>query len=320
MANYIRFDWAMKRLLRNKANHAVLEGLMCSLLNEKFTIKRFLESEANQYTENDKFNRVDILAESEKGELTIFEIQNTHELSYFHRILYGVSKVITDYIDLGDDYDKVRKVYSINIVYFSLGQAKDYVYHGKTVFSGLHEPHDILKLSRRQCEVFFGDEAEKAERVKREAGDIFPEYYLLCVDNFDKLAVNNLDEWIAFLKTGEINDGDKAPGLAIARKCLDVDKLSVEERKDYANHMENLRYQRSVIMTGYDDGLQEGRMKGRAEGLQEGRIEGRAEGRAEGENMQKIKMAEMMLEDGESVEKVMRYTGFTREQVESLKK
>ena len=293
---------------------------MCSLLNEKFTIKRFLESEANQYTENDKFNRVDILAESEKGELTIFEIQNTHELSYFPRILYGVSKVITDYIDLGDDYDKVRKVYSINIVYFSLGQAKDYVYHGKTVFSGLHEPHDILKLSRRQCEVFFGDEAEKAERVKREAGDIFPEYYLLCVDNFDKLAVNNLDEWIAFLKTGEINDGDKAPGLAIARKCLDVDKLSVEERKDYANHMENLRYQRSVIMTGYDDGLQEGRMKGRAEGRAEGLQEGRAEGRAEGENMQKIKMAEMMLEDGESVEKVMRYTGFTREQVESLKK
>jgi len=25
-SNYIRFDWAMKRLLRNKANFAVLEG------------------------------------------------------------------------------------------------------------------------------------------------------------------------------------------------------------------------------------------------------------------------------------------------------
>lgn len=131
MANYIRFDWAMKRLLRNKANHAVLEGLMYSLLNEKFTIKRFLESETNQQSENDKFNRVDILAENEKGELTIFEIQNTRELTYFHRILYGVSKVITDYINLGDDYDKVRKVYSINIVYFSLGQAKDYVYQAR---------------------------------------------------------------------------------------------------------------------------------------------------------------------------------------------
>lgn len=160
MANYIRFDWAMKRLLRNKANYVVLEGLMYSLLNEKFTINRFLDSESNQYSENDKFNRVDILAENEKGELAIFEIQNTHELSYFHRILYGVSKVITENIDLGDDYDKVKKVYSINIVYFSLGQAKDYVYHGKTIFQGLHEPHDVLKLSNRQSEVFFGDDIE----------------------------------------------------------------------------------------------------------------------------------------------------------------
>ena len=77
MANYIRFDWAMKRLLRNKANYAVLEGFMCSLLNEKFKINRFLDSESNQQTENDKFNRVDILAENEKGEFIIFEIQNT---------------------------------------------------------------------------------------------------------------------------------------------------------------------------------------------------------------------------------------------------
>ena len=127
MTNLISFDWAMKRVLRDKANHAVLEGLMTSLLNEKFTIVRFLESESNQEDENDKFNRVDILAESEKGELTIFEIQNNRELAYFHRILYGVSKAITDYINLGEDYEKVRKVYSINIVYFTLGQAKDYV-------------------------------------------------------------------------------------------------------------------------------------------------------------------------------------------------
>lgn len=82
MANYIRFDWAMKRLLRNKANYAVLEGFMCSLLNEKFKINRFLDSESNQQTENDKFNRVDILAENEKGEFIIFEIQNTREHTY----------------------------------------------------------------------------------------------------------------------------------------------------------------------------------------------------------------------------------------------
>lgn len=47
MANYIRFDWAMKCLLRDKANFSVLEGLLTTLLNEKITIRKLLESESN---------------------------------------------------------------------------------------------------------------------------------------------------------------------------------------------------------------------------------------------------------------------------------
>ena len=323
MANYIRFDWAMKRLLRHKANYAVLEGFMCSLLNEKFKINRFLDSESNQQNENDKFNRVDILAENEKGEFIIFEIQNTRELTYFHRMLYGVSKVITDNICLGDDYDKVRKVYSINIVYFTLGQAKDYVYHGKTMFQGLHQPDDILKLSNRQSELFFGDEIPQGRKTNREAGDIFPEYYLLCVNNFDKLAVNNLDEWIEFLKTGEISEAAQAPGLADARKCLDIDKLTVAEKNDYVRHMENLRYQRSVIKTGYDDGWQEGHADGREEGREEGRAEGRAEGLAEGlaegENKANIATAQRLLAMGLSTDQVSAATQLPLEHIEKLK-
>ena len=54
MENYIRFDWAMKRLLRNKANYAVLEGLLTTLLEEKVTIHKLLESESNQEDEFDK--------------------------------------------------------------------------------------------------------------------------------------------------------------------------------------------------------------------------------------------------------------------------
>lgn len=45
---YIRFDWAMKRMLRDKANFAVLEGLLTVLLGEKITIIELLESESNQ--------------------------------------------------------------------------------------------------------------------------------------------------------------------------------------------------------------------------------------------------------------------------------
>ena len=91
---YIRFDWAMKRLLRNKANFAVLEGLMTTLLNEKITIVKLLESESNQESEFDKYNRVDLLAEDSQGRLILFEIQNNNEYAYFQRMLFGTSKLV----------------------------------------------------------------------------------------------------------------------------------------------------------------------------------------------------------------------------------
>ena len=109
MESYIRFDWAMKRLLRNKANYAVLEGLLTTLLEEKVTIQKLLESESNQEDEFDKYNRVDMLAENSKGELVLIEIQNNNEYAYFQRMLFGASKLVTEYINRGQGYDKVRR-------------------------------------------------------------------------------------------------------------------------------------------------------------------------------------------------------------------
>ena len=322
--NLIRFDWAMKRLLRDKSNYVVLEGFLSTLLGEDLHICRFLESESNQTDEEDKFNRVDMLVEDTKGELLIVEVQNNRELDYFHRMLYGVSKTISEYINLGNDYDKVRKVYSINIVYFDLGQGKDYIYHGKTIFRGLHDPNDVLKLSVRQRELFIG----------KDAGDIFPEYYVLRVNDFDKVAKTPLDEWIKFLKTGEIDSSATAKGLPEARERLRIDSLSEAEKRAYVNHMEALRYQRSVIKTGIIEGRAEGRaeglVEGKAQGLAEGKAQGLAEGKAQGlaEGLAKGKeegksenakeVAKRMKQDGLPIEIIARYTGVDLKEIELL--
>ena len=86
----IRFDWAIKRLLRQKANFDVLEGFLTVFIGEKITIVEILESEGNQSRSDDKFNRVDIKAKNDKGEIIIIEVQNTRELYFLERILYGV--------------------------------------------------------------------------------------------------------------------------------------------------------------------------------------------------------------------------------------
>ncbi len=294
--NYIRFDWAMKRLLRDKSNYVVLEGFLSTLLEEDLHICRFLESESNQTDETDKFNRADILVEDSKGRLLIIEVQNNRELDYFHRMLYGVSKTISEYINLGDDYDKVRKLYSINIVYFDLGQGKDYVYHGKTIFRGLHDPNDVLKLSVRQQELFIG----------KNAGDIFPEYYVLRVNDFDKVAKTPLDEWIKFLKTGEIDKEATAKGLPEARERLRIDTLPDAEKRAYYRDMEALRYQRSVIKTGWD------------EGHTKGFKEGEAKGRAEGEKEKAKEIAKKMKDMGLPVKEIAQYTQLTQEEITRL--
>ena len=112
---YIRFDWAIKRLLRQKANFVVLEGFLTVFLGEPITILELLESEGNQLSADDKFNRVDIKALNSKGEIILIEVQNTRELYFLERILYGVAKAITEHIKLGQDYGEVKKVYSISI-------------------------------------------------------------------------------------------------------------------------------------------------------------------------------------------------------------
>lgn len=306
--NYVRFDWATKRLLRQKSNFVILEGFLSTLLGERIKIDRMLESEGNQQHAEDKFNRVDMLAENSKGELVIIEVQNNRELDYFHRMLYGVSKAITEYITKGEPYSQVKKVYSINIVYFDLGQGEDYVYHGNTSFEGIHK-HDTLKLSLRQREQF----------IRENAGDLFPEYYVLRVNEFDKLAKTPLDEWIAFLKTGEIADNTKTSGLSEARELLRLDNLSPKERASYEAHLSALQYQRSVIQSGWIEGKAEGKVEGlaegKAEGLAEGKAEGLAEGLAEGEKKKALTIAKQAKEMGMSIENILLLTGLKKEEL-----
>ncbi|MDR2811219.1 MAG: Rpn family recombination-promoting nuclease/putative transposase [Tannerellaceae bacterium] len=218
----VSFDWALKRLLRNKADFDVVEGFLSELLERPITITDVLESESNKEHPTDKHNRVDVVVKDDRGEIILIELQFILEIDYFQRMLYGASKAVVERMEQGDKYMKINKVYSINIVYFDLGHGKDYVYWGKTHFKGIHD-HEILKLSEEQHKIF----------EKIEAGDLFPEYYILKVNNFDDVAKTSLDEWIYFLKNNKIKENFRAKGLIKARDILDFHRFSQAEQNDY---------------------------------------------------------------------------------------
>lgn len=255
---YIRFDWAIKRLLRNKANFGVLEGLLTVLLNEPIHIVEILESEGNQQRENEKFNRVDIKAKNSQDEIIIVEVQNTREIYYLERILFGVAKAITEHIELGNLYSEVKKIYSISILYFDLGKGNDYLYHGQNTFVGVHTG-DFLEVTTK----------EKDAIVHKLPSEIFPEYFLIRVNEFNKVAVTPLEEWIEYFKSGVIRPDTKAPGLEEARRKLVYYNMDKAEQLAYDEHVNALMIQNDVLSTA----AMEGREKGRQEGRQEEKIE-----------------------------------------------
>ena len=292
---YIRFDWAIKRLLRQKANFGVLEGFLTVFLGEKINIIEILESESNQQSATDKFNRVDIKARNSKDEIIIIEIQNTRELYYLERILYGVAKAITEHISLGDKYYQVKKIYSISVLYFDIGKGSDYLYHGQNTFIGVHTG-DQLQVNVK----------ERGAIMQRMPSEIFPEYILIRVNEFDKVAVTPLEEWMDYLKTGKIRPDTTAPGLNEAREKLKYYSMTPKERKAYDEHLNAVMIQNDVL----DTAKLEGRIEGRAEGIAEGRAEGRAEEKQE--NARKMKAM------GLTNEMIHQITELSVEEIEKL--
>lgn len=308
---FIRFDWAAKRMLRDKANFGVLEGLITVLLNEPVHIIELLESEGNQDSEDDKFNRVDIKAKNSKNEIIIVEIQLTRELYYLERILYGVAKAITEHISLGKKYDQVKKIYSISILYFDLGIGADYLYHGTNTFIGVHTK-DRLRVTTKENSII----------KMRTPEEIFPEYYIIRVNEFNRIATTPLEDWIDYLKTGNIRPGTQAPGLEEARKKLQYLSMSKKERQAYDRHISAIMVQNDVLDTAKIEGKEEGYAEGKAVGMAEGKAVGMAEGIAEGMEKGRIeersKLVKGLKNAGLSTEMIAQATGLSTEEIETI--
>jgi predicted transposase/invertase (TIGR01784 family) len=296
----IRFDWAIKTVLRDKANFDILEGFLSALLEEEISILELLESESNQADLDQKFNRVDLLVKDSQQRQFIIEVQNQRMTAYLERVLFGVSKVIVENLELGGDYRDVKKVISISILYFNLGLGKDYVYRSKTEFEGIHT-HQPLKLRR----LIDGKWHEQ---------NIFPEYYLLNVESFEDVIASDLDEWIYLLKHSATRPEFKAKHIDKAQAKLAVLSMTAEERRRYEQFLMNIATDRDVLQTARREGLQEGLQKGLQEGLQKGL----KEGLQKGEMATQLAIAQKLRNTGMAVDTIAEMTGVARDVVESL--
>jgi predicted transposase/invertase (TIGR01784 family) len=296
---FSRLFYPIKRLLRSKANYGILEGFLSELLKQDIKILSLPESESNKEDKDGKLNRVDVIAKLATDEIVLIEVQVNTETDYFLRMLFGVSKIVVEHLKEGEPYSQIKKVYSVNILYFDLGHGNDYVYHGTTSFSGIHSS-DILDLTETQKEVF----------RKEKVSELYPEYYIIKVNQFNEIARDTLDQWIYFLKTEEIKDSFHAKGLIEAKEKLDSLKLNPKDKEEYKRYVENLSYQKSMVISNYEEGRVEGEAKGRAEG--------EATGIAKGEKTKAIEIAKSMKNAGVNKDMILQLAGLSEEEVAKI--
>jgi len=283
----VRFDWAMKYILRNKANFDVLEAFLSNLLKEEIKVLDILESESNMEAENRKFNRVDLKCKDSQGRQIIIEIQNQREADYLQRLLWGTSKAVVEGLRLGSRYSEVVKVISVSILYHTMRvdekENTDFIYYGTTELVGLHTKKPLV----------LHEAVAKGDKVSLVTSkDVFPEYYMIYAEKFQDVINDDIDEWVYFFKYGEIREDFKSPGILLAAKKLDYLMMPEDERRAYDGYLAYLGQELGILETAKEEGRDE----------------------------KAIEIAKKLLKVGDSIEKVQIVTELTLNTIIELAK
>ena len=156
--------------------------------------------------------------------------------------------------------------------------------------------------------------------------EIFPEYFLIRINEFNDVATTPIEEWLDYLKNGRIKDDTTTPGLAEARKKLQYMQMSRAEQIAYERHLDALAVQSDAFETarlegeaeGRQQGLAEGMTQGLAEGMSKGLAEGMSKGLAEGMMKEKLSNARSLKANGVPVDVIAKSLGLAAEEVAAL--
>ena len=196
----------------------------------------------------------------------------------------------------------------MSLVYFDVSRARDddYIYHGKTDFTGLHTRRPV-----RLKDSLVGD------RVRVNETNVFPEYYLIAVKRFPDVVRDNLDEWVWAFKHSEVPEEFASPGIDALKDKFDYLRMTEIDRRRFHAHLDATRSALGTITHAREEGREEGlaqdmqigREEGLAQGMQMGREGGVKQGKAEGAHGKAWEIARALEQEGIPSARIAGITG-----------
>jgi len=247
-----KVDFAFKKLFGSEENKEILISFINSIISEENQIKSLeLKNPYNisNYRKG-KMTILDIKAVDEKGNWYDIEMQIAEQGFYDKRALYYWSKVYSDQIESGDNFEILMKTIGINILDFNYLKEEDF--------------HNVYKIYN--------------EKTKEDFSDLF-EMHFIELNKFKKDykdVKTALDKWVSFLNRAYEIDKDKIPkeletdeNIKKAIEKLDIMYLDKEEREIYENDLKALRIHNAEIKIAEEKGIQKGAILSRKEDILE---------------------------------------------------
>ncbi|UTD13218.1 Rpn family recombination-promoting nuclease/putative transposase [Treponema denticola] len=221
------------------------------------------------------------------------EIQNSWHFDFPERTLYYWSKMYNENIKQGQDYTKLPKCITINLV--GKGFNKNKRLHNKYLV--LEQDTKEPLVSKLEIHIL---NLEKVRLLKEAQHK----------DNKTKRLLN----WLKFIETDdrEIRSmlAQESTMMRKANTTIELMEMSPRDKWLYDSRMKYEHDRASCISEGYRQGIEQGKIKGRQEGIQQGF--------ADGSYQKAIETAKNLTEMGFAVEAIAKATGLSLEEIENL--
>ena len=308
-----KVDWAFKRIFGQEDTKELLLTFLNGLFEGEMVIKdvKFEKTEQIGLREDQRGIVFDVYCTTDEGKHIIVEMQNKEQEYFVDRALYYTARTIVGQGIKGSWNYHLTPVYTVCLMNFV---SKD---------SMLQEFRTDLAL----CNLKNGTRESEKFRIIYLLLPLFPKQSEAECDNI-------FDCWIYVLKNMNMFEQmpfrEKYPVFRKLAKIGDLRKLSREDLEKYDEDIKNMRdiyaTREFDVKQGREQGMQEGIKKGMKQGMEkgiekgrkQGMEKGRKQGKAEGVKDQKIASARMMLADGLSLDKIILYSGLTKEQIMKL--
>lgn len=299
-------DFCFKELMQNPK---VRKGFISCILKkspEEIAETILMPTETKRDYADDKLSVLDVkilLADGTKMDL---EMQVAYFGSWDKRVLFYLTKMYTEQIRKGEDYEKLKKCVHVGILDFVRFPESDECYHkinlcnckNGEIYTDLLELH-ILELPKLP-----------AARAKLAHGEMIS----------DELVIR----WMEFFsgKTQEDFETMAKQDEYIEEAVNTIFELSADEQKrlEYEAREKAIRDDRArrnwAIKTGLEEGRKQGLKQGLEQGLTQGLEQGLTQGRAEG-----LALAARIIQlkqSGKTLEEISTDCGLSLEQVKGI--